>query len=144
MKILFLCSGASSCRSLIAKTVLESFDENLEVFAAGTEPVSNLNPLAFEVMKSVGFTMDKQQIRTVSQLGDMSFDYVITVCEGTKEEFGSFSFNYRKKLHLGFTDPGKVTGDSQKETEAYLHFIEEVKAELDYFYQRILKGKAAS
>ena len=143
MKILFLCSGASSCRSLIAKTVLESFDEDLEVFAAGTEPVVNLDPLPFEVMKSVGFIMDRQQIRTVAELAPLSFDYVITVCEGTKEEFDSFSFSYRKKLHLGFTDPGKVIGDQVKETEAYLRFIEEVKTELDYFYHRILKGKAA-
>ncbi|MCW0484386.1 hypothetical protein [Gaoshiqia sediminis] len=144
MKILFLCSGAGSCRSLIAKTILESIDDRLEVFAAGTAPVSELNPVAFEVMKFFGYPMASEEIRPLDDFKTMELEYVITLCDGTKEEFDRLSLTYRKKLHLGFADPGKITGSSSDQIKAYKSYIEEIKTELDYFYHRILKKEKAA
>lgn len=142
MKVLFLCSGAGSCRSLIAKTILESLDPELDVFAAGTAPVTELNPIAFEAMQTLGYQMQPEQIRTVGEFQPDVFDYVITLCDGTKEEFDSLNLNYRKKVHLGFADPGKAAGDNREIMGSYRDYIEEVVNELDYFYHRILKMKA--
>lgn len=142
MKVLFLCSGAGSCRSLIAKTILKSLNPELDVYAAETAPVTELNPIAFEAMQTLGYQMQPEQIRTVGEFRSDVFDYVVTLCEGTKEEFERLNLNYRKKVHLGFPDPGKVAGDDREIRAAYLQYIEEVFNELDYFYHRILKMKA--
>ena len=50
MKILILCSG-NSCRSQMAQGFLRSFDKNLEVHSAGTEPGKQVNQTAVKLMK---------------------------------------------------------------------------------------------
>ena len=141
MKILFLCSGGNSCRSLIAKTIMESFDSGIEVYSAGMRPIAELNQLAFDVMSGFGMDMIKDGIQIIAEHQNIEFDYVITVGEGTQEEYGSLPLNYKRKLHLGFVDPEKEIGTEAEQHTAYCHFIDEVKTELDYFYHRILKRK---
>lgn len=50
MRVLILCTG-NSCRSQIAHGFLQSFNSDLEVHSAGTEPADKVNPKAIEVMK---------------------------------------------------------------------------------------------
>lgn len=49
MKILILCTG-NSCRSQMAHGFLQSFDNKLNVFSAGTKPAEKVNPMAVKVM----------------------------------------------------------------------------------------------
>ncbi len=70
MKVLILCTG-NSCRSQMAQGILQSFDKNLTVCSAGTEPASRVNPLAIEVMKEIVLPgkvlekyLSKQDMRT--------------------------------------------------------------------------------
>lgn len=49
MKILILCTG-NSCRSQMAHGFLQSFDNKLDVFSAGTKPAEKVNPMAVKVM----------------------------------------------------------------------------------------------
>ena len=53
MKILIICTG-NSCRSQMAHGFLQSFDKNIEVYSAGTEPAAQINAKAVEVMNRVG------------------------------------------------------------------------------------------
>lgn len=142
MKILFICSGKNSSRSLIAKAVMESFDNMLDVYAANVDLVTEVNPLALEALSSIGLTIGKEQIYSLQDCRLIEFDYVITVCEGTREEFYSLSLNYKRKLHLGFSDPEKAEGEYEVKLQAYHIYLEEMKIELDYFYNHILKPKA--
>ena len=120
---------------------MESFDGGIEVYSAGMRPITELNQLAFDVMSGLGMDMKKDGIQMLAVLRDIELDYVITVGEGTQEEYGSLPLNYKRKLHLGFVDPEKAKGTEAELHTAYCHFIEEVKTELDYFYHRILKRK---
>ncbi len=120
---------------------MESFDSGIEVYSAGMNPIAELNQLAFDVMSGIGMHMKKDGIQMLAVLQDIEFDYVITVGEGTQEEYGSLPLNYKRKLHLGFVDPEKAKATEAEQHTAYCHFIEEVKTELDYFYHRILKRK---
>lgn len=56
MKILILCTG-NSCRSQMAHGFLQSFDERLEVFSAGTKPAEKVNPMAVKVMAEAGISL---------------------------------------------------------------------------------------
>ena len=53
MKILILCTG-NSCRSQMAHGFLQSFDNKLDVFSAGTKPAEKVNPMAVKVMDEMG------------------------------------------------------------------------------------------
>ncbi len=53
MRILILCTG-SSCRSQMAHGFLQSFDDSLDVYSAGTNPASQVNSQAIQVMHEVG------------------------------------------------------------------------------------------
>ena len=56
MRVLILCTG-NSCRSQIA----QSFNSDLEVHSAGTEPADKVNPKAIEVMKEFRRVRDEIQ-----------------------------------------------------------------------------------
>lgn len=136
MKILILCTG-NSCRSQIAHGFLQSFDERLQVYSAGTEASGQLNKKAVAVMKEVGIDISLHTSASVQLYLKDSWDYVITVCGGAKETCPSFVGNVKHHLHMGFDDPSEVTG-----TPAYIHqeFIRvrnEIKDQFFTFYQSI-------
>lgn len=136
MKILILCTG-NSCRSQIAHGFLQSFDERLQVYSAGTQASGQLNKKAVAVMKEVGIDISLHTSDSVQLYLKDSWDYVITVCGGAKETCPSFVGNVKHHLHMGFDDPSEVTG-----TPAYIHqeFIRvrnEIKDQFFTFYQSI-------
>jgi len=58
MKVLILCTG-NSCRSQTAHGFLQSIDNRLKVYSAGTEASGNLNHKAVEVMEKEGIDISK-------------------------------------------------------------------------------------
>ena len=52
MRILILCTG-NSCRSQMAHGFLQSFDDKLDVFSAGTKPAEKVNPMAVKVKDEI-------------------------------------------------------------------------------------------
>jgi len=53
LKVLILCTG-NSCRSQMAQGFLQSFDPNIEVHSAGTDPAPEVNKKAVKVMAETG------------------------------------------------------------------------------------------
>ena len=78
LKVLILCTG-NSCRSQMAQGILQSFDKNIEVHSAGTEPATKINPLAIKVMKEIGIDISPHLPKLVDQYLKDEWDYVITV-----------------------------------------------------------------
>ena len=58
MKILILCTG-NSCRSQMAEGFLKSFNNELMVVSAGTNPSNAVHPKAIEVMNQIGIDLSK-------------------------------------------------------------------------------------
>lgn len=52
MKILIICTG-NSCRSQMAHGFLQSFDNKLDVFSAGTKHAEKVNPMEVRVMDEI-------------------------------------------------------------------------------------------
>jgi arsenate reductase (thioredoxin) len=112
MKILILCTG-NSCRSQMAHGFLQSFDSNLKVVSAGTNPAAKINEKAVAVLKEVGIDISHHKPESVENyLGDV-WDYVITVCDDANETCPVFLGKVTHRLHLGFEDPSKVTGTDE-------------------------------
>jgi arsenate reductase (thioredoxin) len=112
MKILILCTG-NSCRSQIAQGFLQSFDDKIHVFSAGTEPARDINAKAVQVMKEAGIDISHHFPKNVDLYLNESWDFVITVCGGAKENCPAFFGKVNHRLHIGFDDPSHAIGNEE-------------------------------
>jgi arsenate reductase len=112
--IMFLCTG-NSCRSQMAEGFCRKYwGKEFNVFSAGTKK-HGMNERAVKVMKEVGVDISTHFSKTVEELPEVTFDYVITVCDAAKETCPYFSGG--KIIHVGFQDPPALTKNMQDEEE---------------------------
>lgn len=128
MRVLILCTG-NSCRSQIAHGFLQSFDKSLEVHSAGTNPTSQVNPQAIQVMHEVGIDISTHTPKSVGIYLNDEWDYVITVCGGANETCPMFVGKVGKRLHIGFDDPAHSTDINE-----FRRVRDEIKSKLLSFY----------
>ncbi len=138
MKILILCKGGNSCRSLMAEAFLQQTDKSLEVFSAGLDADSETDPMAIEVMNEIGIDISTKKPKSYLKFEGTSVDYLITICEGTKDKISPVNILHKHKIHLGFADPKKASCFDAGNIEIYREIRDEIRNELDYFYTRIL------
>lgn len=139
MKILILCTG-NSCRSQMAEGFLNSFDESLEVFSAGTNPGNRVHPKAIQVMDELDINIRQNQPKPVNDFLDKAFDYVVTVCDGAKENCPVFSGNVKNRLHIGFDDPAEATGNESFILSEFRRIRDEIEEDFFKFYTNQLKS----
>lgn len=137
-KILILCTG-NSCRSQMAEGFLKSFDQELEVFSAGTKPSFKVHPKAIEVMNEIGIDLSKNFPKMVDQFLNEPFDYVITVCDNAKETCPVFIGKVGKQLHIGFEDPAEATGTEEEILNTFRRIRDEIKNDFYKFYSEIIR-----
>ncbi len=139
IKILILCTG-NSCRSQMSEGFLKSFDNNLEVYSAGTKPADKINPKAVQVMKEIGINISGGVPENVDKYLNQQFDYVITVCDNAKETCPVFIGNVKKQLHFGFEDPADAVGTEEEVLSEFRKVRDEIKRDFDKFYEKDLIG----
>jgi len=138
MKILILCTG-NSCRSQMAHGFLQSFDKNLEVRSAGTEPAANINPEAVRVMADAGIDISSHTPEIVDQFLEDEWDYVITVCDHANETCPAFFGKVKHRLHIGFEDPSHATGTPEFIKSEYIRVRNEINEAFYKFYNDDIK-----
>ena len=129
LKVLFLCTG-NSCRSQMAKGWTRHLHgEAVEAWSAGIE-THGLNPNAVAVMKEAGVDISGYRSKNVTELLDVPFDFVITVCGDADERCPFFPGNARIILR-GFDDPPKLAMGKTTEEEkldCYRRIRDEIRA----------------
>jgi arsenate reductase (thioredoxin) len=134
MKVLILCTG-NSCRSQMAHGFLQSFDNNLVVRSAGTAASGKVNETAIAVMKEVGVDISHHTSDKIDKYLGEDWDYVITVCNEANEVCPYFPGKVKKRMHMGFDDPSKVTGTEEFILSEFRRVRDEIK---DAFYKLYL------
>ena len=120
IRVLFLCTG-NSCRSQMAEGLCRHLrGDIIDAASAGIE-THGLNPLAVKVMHEIGIDISGHYSKTVADLGNREFDYVITVCGHASETCPFFPAKTRI-IHRGFDDPPKLTAHASDEEEALTHY----------------------
>ncbi len=120
LKILFLCTG-NSCRSQMAEGLARALKgEEVEAYSAGIE-THGLNPNAVKVMAEMGIDISGHTSKNVSDLINIDFDYVITVCGHAHETCPVFP-GRAKVVHAGFDDPPALAKTAASEDEALGHY----------------------
>ena len=115
----------------MAHGFLQSFDNNLEVYSAGTEASGKLNQRAVKVMADIGVDISAHTSDSVDKYLDQEWDYVITVCGGANEVCPAFIGKVKNRLHIGFDDPSHVVGDENYIWSEFIRVRDEIK---DAFY----------
>ena len=129
VKILFLCTG-NSCRSQMAEGWARHLKGDLiEPYSAGTEP-KGVDPRAVKAMAEVGIDISRYTSKSVSDLPDIAFDYVITLCDDAQQACPFFPAK-TAIIHHGFEDPPKLVEGARNEEEAmapYRRVRDEIRA----------------
>ncbi|MFZ5586843.1 MAG: arsenate reductase ArsC [Thermodesulfobacteriota bacterium] len=129
LKILFLCTG-NSCRSQMAEGWAKALKPDLvQAYSAGVEPKA-VDPRAVRAMAEAGVDISGQWAKDVAELGDIQFDWVVTLCDHARESCPLFPGRVQR-LHMGFADPPFLAQDAGSEEEAMDHYRrvrDEIKA----------------
>ena len=134
IRLLFLCTG-NSCRSQMAEGWARHLKgAEMDAHSAGIE-AHGLNPLAVRVMAEVGVDISSHQSRRVEELGDIRFDYVVTVCGHAHEHCPVFP-GRAKVVHVGFDDPPKLAKGASTEEQALGHY-RRVRDEIRQFVESL-------
>jgi len=137
MRILILCTG-NSCRSQMAEGFLNSFDDRISAFSAGTNPSDKVHPKAIQVMSEIDIDISHGKPENVNKYIEQSFDYVITVCDNARETCPIFTGEVTEQLHIGFEDPAEVTGTEDKILSEFRRIRDEIKQDFYKFYKEKL------
>lgn len=120
IQILFLCTG-NSCRSQIAEGFCHFLKKDLIVpYSAGIEK-HGINRYAVKVMEEIGINISDQVSKTIDELPQQSFDYVITVCDHAHETCPFFPAS-KGVIHQGFDDPPKLAQHAKTEAEKLVYY----------------------
>jgi arsenate reductase len=72
-------------------------------------------------MAEAGVDISRQRSKSVGQLGDIEFDYVITLCDDAQQTCPFFPAK-TAVVHRGFDDPPRLAEDAKDEEEAMRHY----------------------
>jgi arsenate reductase len=140
-KILFLCTG-NSCRSQMAEACMNKLrGDQFEAYSAGVEP-KGIDQRAVKAMDEVGIDISGQKSKDIDSLGNLEFDYVVTLCNNAKESCPFFPAK-TSLIHKGFDDPPKLAEGSSSEEEAMAHY-RRVRDEIRAFVERLPEAIEAS
>jgi arsenate reductase len=132
IRLLYLCTG-NSCRSQMAEGWTRHLKgRGIEVASAGLE-ARGLDRRAVAVMREVGVDISRQRSTRVEELGERSFDYVVTVCDHASETCPVFPAR-TAIVHIGFDDPPALVGESATENDA-LAVYRRVRDEIRVFVE---------
>ena len=133
-RVLILCTG-NSARSQMAEGILRHIaGDKFEIDSAGVAP-SAVRPEAIEVMNEIGIDISNHRSKSVDQFLDLSFDYIITVCDHAKESCPIFSAN-AQRIHWSFVDPAAKEGSFEERLTAFREARDQIMDRLKNFVGR--------
>lgn len=121
-KVLFICTG-NSARSIFAESILrKEGGGRFAAYSAGTQPYSELNPFALEVLRQRGHDTSVLRAKNVAEFQGPdapTFDFVFTVCNQAANEDCPAWQGQPISAHWGMPDPVKAEGTDAEKALAF-------------------------
>ncbi|MCL6268853.1 metalloregulator ArsR/SmtB family transcription factor [Sansalvadorimonas sp. 2012CJ34-2] len=106
--ILFLCTG-NSARSQLAEALFRKVaGDRFEVFSAGTYP-QDVDPRVYQVLDLLSVSPQNLSSKTLQELPQQSFDFVITLCDQASRECAAYPES-QALMHWDMVDPKPLDG----------------------------------
>ena len=103
--------------------------DEVEADSAGTYP-KGIHPLAVRVMEEAGVDLSDHTSKTIEDLGEVEFDYVITLCGDAHENCPVFP-GATRVIHVGFEDPDKARGSEAEVLEVFRKVRDQIRDFID-------------
>ena len=117
ISVLFVCNG-NSARSQMAEALLRHYGgEDFDARSGGTRPKS-VHPLAVQVLAEIGIDWRSARAKSVAELLDRRFDYVITLSNSAREACPVFPGPHGA-LHWHLDDPAAIEGPTETRLQAF-------------------------
>jgi arsenate reductase len=120
LKVLLLRTSNSCRRQMAEGSARHLKEELLEPYSTGMETPGR-NPNDVKVMAEVGVDISQHRSKNLSELADISFDHVVTVCGNAHETCPVFPGTTRV-THEGFGDPPHLAKQAATQDEAWGHY----------------------
>ena len=91
-------------------------------------------------MHEIGIDISRNSSDHLSRYQGRAFDYVISLCGDADEQCPAF-FGGVKRLHMPFDDPPRAIGSDQQVMAVYRRVRDEIRAQLNVFFNAELKGR---
>lgn len=118
---------------------MQSFDNRIDVFSAGTSPAGNINEKAITVMNEIGIDISTNRPKSVDIYLHEYWDYVITVCDDANETCPVFPGKVKHRLHIGFEDPSKAKGSEEFIMNEFRRIRDEIRKKFYALYSNEIK-----
>lgn len=105
----------------------------IEAYSAGVDP-HGMNERAIQVMAESGIDISNQHSKHVDELADITFDYVVTVCDHAHESCPVLPG--ARIVHVGFDDPPRLARDAKTDEEALNHY-RRIRDEIKTFVEHL-------
>ncbi|KAG9613499.1 hypothetical protein KCV01_g1156, partial [Aureobasidium melanogenum] len=122
LNVLFLCTH-NSARSVLAESILRHDGaERFQAFSAGSLPSGQVNPLALETLRELGYPTEGVHSKSWNAFeapGAPVMDIVITVCDNAAGEVCPIWPGRPVTAHWGIEDPSAVEGSELERKRAF-------------------------
>ena len=127
--VLFVCTH-NSARSQMAEGLLrDRYGDHYDVYSAGTER-AHVRALAAEVMEEIGVDLSGHTSNTIEDLGDRTFDVVVTVCDAAREACPYLPAE-KENRHRSFEDPSAAEGSTEERRAVFRRVRDDLAAWID-------------
>lgn len=121
--VLFICTR-NSARSIMAEALLNKEGMGrFKAYSAGTDPKSELNPFAIEVLTKLGHDVTELSAKHITEFQGADapqMDFVFTVCDRAANEECEPWTGQPLSAHWGMPDPVKVDGTDAEKALAFM------------------------
>ena len=90
-------------------------------------------------MRDIGIDISHHTSDPVDMYLGEDWDYVVTVCDGARENCPVFPGRVKHRMHMGFEDPSLVTGPDAFIHDAFIRVRDEISDAFHRFYHEQLK-----
>jgi protein-tyrosine-phosphatase len=127
--ILVLCTG-NSARSILGEAILQRLgDGRIQAYSAGSQPKTEPNPLALELLRHEGFAVDHFASKSwdvFSKSDSPKIALVITVCDSADGETCPVFLGAPMRCHWGIKDPAAIKGTKAAKQAAFRKTYDEL------------------
>jgi arsenate reductase len=140
--ILVLCTG-NSARSQMAEAFLRKHKGNHYAAAsAGTDPKSEVHPLAVRAMREVGMDISHQRPKNISEfLGKQPVRHVLIVCDNANQSCPGVWPGLGTRTFMPFDDPAAASGSEEERLNAFRRVRDEIGEAIKKWEPGLVRGK---
>ena len=127
VRLLFVCTG-NACRSQMAEAwAIALKSAQIDVYSAGTHPAGALSSRVVHVMTEAGVDMSDHWSKPIDYWADVTFDYVITLCDHAKKHCPEFA-SPTQMIHNHIPDPMGIVGVDKQTMDVFRRTRDYIKA----------------